>query len=448
MNNKIQLLSTGKHLGVEKRAMGPALIRNVGTAASKSAIRAASPGPLVGSMLDTVATSMPAIVPSAVGAANKFSMSGLMTDLAKRRDFLGGLLAPVPKLYGGLQRALGYGQRGVVGLKSEADATLKQLSKDPLFREGRKNIAQGGRLRRQSGLLKGITDKTNPWQYRVGRGLGAVAIGAPLFNLPFNAAEYLGAAAADPAVAEEYAKNRAYLHAQERLQDFANLPFLERLQTTWNPERYAQQVLQTAPEANDLYENIANQNINNPGILKYLASFNPFLGSPESVINQKIRSQMLHNLGTKQASAADFFKNILKPAFQYGRNIRLGRPTGIPYNVVKPSFKNLPWWQNYAGKIAQRAGKHPVITGLAGLGSIAIPYGIYDSYQSGKQNVYDSAANNAIGLADLGLMEKFNQPGFMSGLGRLGMAVAPGMGSDMILKQIRQSMFPESYISE
>jgi hypothetical protein len=39
--------------------------------------------------------------------------------------------------------------------------------------------------------------------------------------------------------------------------------------------------------------------------------------------------------------------------------------------------------------------------------------------------------------------DKFNQPGFMGGLGRAGMAIAPGMGSDMILNQIRQSMFPE-----
>jgi hypothetical protein len=40
-------------------------------------------------------------------------------------------------------------------------------------------------------------------------------------------------------------------------------------------------------------------------------------------------------------------------------------------------------------------------------------------------------------------MEKFNQPGFMGGLNRFGMAMAPGMGQEMILKQIRQSMFPE-----
>jgi hypothetical protein len=40
-------------------------------------------------------------------------------------------------------------------------------------------------------------------------------------------------------------------------------------------------------------------------------------------------------------------------------------------------------------------------------------------------------------------LEQFNQPGFMGGLGRAGMTIAPGMMSDMLLNQIRQSMFPE-----
>lgn len=368
-----------------------------------------------------------------------------MANLAKRRDFIGGLFAPIPKLFGGIQKTVGHAQRGAAGINAGSKATLKQLEKDPLFIQGKKNLSKGNKIREQAGLLKGISAE-NPLGYRVGRGLGAVAIGAPLFNLPWNAAEYLGAAGVDPAKAEEYAKNMAYLRMDDRLKEFANMPFMERLQTIWNPEKYTSSI--SAPEASDLYENIANQNINNPGILKYLASFNPFFGSPESVINQKIRSQMLNRIGTKQASVAKFFNKVLKPAYNYGKKVRLrgGNARGI--KKFDTSKMNIPWWQSMAGDVAVNAGKHPFITSLGALGGVAMPYSLYNSYQGGKNTVYNAAANNAIGLADQMLFENFNQPGFMAGLGRLGMAVAPGMGSDMILKQIRQSMFPESYISE
>lgn len=395
MKNKIQLLSSGKSSGMEKAA----LVQKLLNSASKP-----------------------------------------MADLAKRRDFIGGLFAPIPKLFGGIQKTVGRAQRGAAGINAGSKATLKQLEKDPLFIQGKKNLSKGTKIREQAGLLKGISAE-NPLGYRVGRGLGAVAIGAPLFNLPWNAAEYLGAASVDPAKAEEYAKNMAYLRADDRLKEFANMPFMERLQTIWNPEKYTSNI--SAPEASDLYENIANQNINNPGILKYLASFNPFLGSPESVINQKIRSQMLNSIGTKQASVSKFFNKVLKPAYNYGKKVRLrgGNARGI--KKFDTSKMNIPWWQAMAGDLAISAGKKPLATGLGALATGLSPYYLYDSYQGGKQLVYDSAANNAIGLADRMLFEKFNQPGFMGGLGRAGMAIAPGIGSDMILNQIRQSMFPQ-----
>ena len=364
-----------------------------------------------------------------------------MANLANRRDFIGGLLAPIPKLFGGVQKTVGRAQQGLAGINAGSKATLKQLNKDPLFSQGKKNLNKGLKIREQAGLLKGISAE-NPTGYRIGRGLGAVAIGAPLFNLPWNAAEYLGASSADPQIAEEYAKNMALLRAEDRLNAFAAMPFMDRLQTVWNPNKYTESI--QAPEASDLYQDIASQNINNPGILKYLASFNPFLGSPESVINQKIRSQIMNSLGTKQASVfKGLLTNVLKPAYNYGKKVRLrgGNTRGI--KKFDTSKMNIPWWQAAAGEMAVRAGRNPFATSLGTLGTVALPYSFYNSYQGGRQGVYDAAANNAVGLMDLGLMEKFNQPGFMGGLGRAGMVIAPGIGSDMILNQIRQSMFPQ-----
>lgn len=433
MNNNIQLLSSSSPLSTEKRAMGPALIRG-GIAAAKPLIRTATPGPFLNTAANIPATQLSAAAPS------------LMENLASRRDFLGGLLAPIPKLFGGVQKTYGRAQQGIAGIRAGAKATMDDLNKSPLFLQGSKNVNAGGALRAQTDLMKGISE-ASPAGYRIGRGLGAATIGAPIAFSPLTVPRYLGAASTNPDKVEEYAKNMAYLRVKDRLNEFASTPFLERLQTTWNPERYTSNVF--APEAYELDEAISNGNINNPGILKYLTSFNPFLGSPEEIINQKIRSQMLNmlkNRGTKQASMfRGLVNNVLKPAYNYGKKVKLNKGDVRGIQKFDPSSMNIPWWQAAAGQTAVNFGKNPYLTGLTALGGVTTPFAAYGSYQSGKQHVYDSAANNAMGMADLELMNKFKQPGFMGGLGRLGMAIAPEMGSDMLLKQIRQSMFPEVY---
>jgi hypothetical protein len=373
-------------------------------------------------------------------------------SLAKRQDFVGGLLAPLVKTYGGAQRAIGYGKQLPAAFKNP-NATRNVLKKDKLFSEGAKNIQKGNQLRDQASLKK-VLDPTNPLSYRLGRGLGAATIGAPIAVAPFTVPRYLGAASADPEVAKEYAKNVAYQRVQDRLKQFSGMSFLDRIQTAWSPERFTQNL--ESPEASSVYANLANNDVNNPGILKYLASFNPFMGSPESIINQKIRSEILRNVqGNKEASvltkktayagAAKFLNKVLKPAYNFGKKTRGLAPGAKLPRKVKPydPFKGKSYFEGLAGNYALNMGKHPVLTPLTTLGTAYLPFGMAGSYQDGKQQVYDQAAETAAGLADLGFMEKFNQPGFMGGLGRTGMAVAPGMVSDMLLNQVRQSMFPE-----
>jgi hypothetical protein len=373
-----------------------------------------------------------------------------MGSLASRKDFIGGLLAPLVKTYGGLQRAVGYGKQLPAVMKNP-NATKGVLKKDKLFAQGSKDIQAGGALRQQSELNK-IFDSKTPLGYRAGRGLGAAAIGAPIALAPFTIPQYLGAASADPALAKEYAKNTAYDRVQERLNQFSEMPFLERIQTAWKPEKFTQNL--QAPEAASVYESLSDNNINNPGILKYLSSFNPFLSNPDDVISQKVRSEILRNMQngkeasdlTKQATALqNLFYKVLKPAYNYGKSTRGIAVGGKVPKKIKPynPHRGKSYVQGLMGDAAVLAGKHPVLSSLGALGVGLTPYSMYNSYQAGKDRVYNEAANTATGMADLGFMEKFNQPGFMGGLGRAGMAIAPGMGSDMILKQIRQSMFPE-----
>lgn len=373
-----------------------------------------------------------------------------MRSLASRKDFLGGLLAPLVKTYGGLQRAVGYGKQLPAVMKNP-NATKRVLKKDKLFSQGTRDIKTGNKLRQQSAFEK-IFDSKNPMGYRVGRGVGTAALGAPIALAPYTVPHYLGAASADPELAKEYAKNTAYDRVQERLNQFSSMPFLERMQSAWKPEKFTQTL--QSPEASSVYESMTGDNINNPGILKYLSSFNPLLSNPEAVIDQKIRSEIFRNMQsgkaasdiTKQANMLrNLFTKVLKPAYDFGKKTRgLSVGAKLP-KKIKPydTHKGKSYVEGLLGDAAVTVGKHPVLASLGALNTAYMPFGMYNSYQAGKNQVYDSAANDAMGMADLGLMEKFKQPGFMGGLGRAGMAIAPGMGSDMILNQIRQSMFPE-----
>jgi hypothetical protein len=377
----------------------------------------------------------------------------VMQQLSKGDDFLSGLAGPIVNTYGGLQKLMGYG-RQLPALYKNPKTTRDVLLKDNLFAQGAKDIRRGNTLRTRAGL-QNIFNTDKSIGYRLGRGVGAGAIGAPIVFAPFTLSSYLGAANADPQLAQEYAKNRAYDRVESRLNQFSEMPFLDRIQTVLKPEKFSENL--NSPAASDIYENLANNNINNPGILKYLSSFNPFITNPDEVIKQRVRSEVLRNMQsgksaselTKQANILKhIFTNVLQPAYSLGKQYR-----GLPMNAKLPKalrdYNKTPgqsYLENLAGNYAMNLGKNPVLTSLGTLGAAytaQLPFAMRDSYQAGKNNVYNEAGLAAEGLADLGIMDKFNQPGFMGGLGRAGMAIAPGMGRDMILKQIRQSMFPE-----
>lgn len=429
MNNKIQLLSTRKTPEMEKAAW-QLLARGA------SALR-----PMLG---------------SAAGAATK-TMGSRLGDLAARRDFLGGLTAPVTKFVGGLQNVYGRGQQGIAALRQGLGSSADDLLNNPLYQRGAKNVSAGKNLREQSAFFSGMK-APNPIGYRAGRLIGGVAIGAPVMYLPFTAAEYAGAASADPELAKNYAKELAYERAKDRLNQFQSMPFLDRLRAVYNPQSFTQQL--EMPEASDLYQSMSSGNTASPGVLKYLASFNPFLGSPSDVINQKVRGEMLNALNPKSANEKQAMSLISKAipvlkglgaAWKAGRGVgtrgavkgvqalpaagvsRLNEIKGAPISILEHALQ----------KGVYTAAKSPLKTLGAAAGAGSIPYVLKSTYDTGRQSVYDAAANNAMGMADLQMINKFNQPGFMGGLGRAGMAIAPGIGSDMILNRIRQSMFPQ-----
>lgn len=370
---------------------------------------------------------------------------GFMSQIAGSRSFLGGLAAPVAKLYGGGQKVVGRAQQGVAALRG-GNKTLAEVSQTPLYQQGAKNVATGAGLRQQAGLSNVLND-ANPLSYRIGRGVGAVGLGAPLMFAPNTLASYAGAASADPTIAKDYAMNMAEERLQERLEQFGQMPFLERLQSAWNPQKFTDQVGQTAPEAADLMYNAERNNINNPGILRYLASFNPFLGDPESNIRRVVRGTMMNELGMKNASekqAMQVLKNAL-PMFQKvwraGRSAAKAKPHGVNLPLPNAFTNQVPAWQAVANKGIYNLSQAPVRKTLTGLGLASIPAMMPWDYSRGQNAVYDQAAQDARAMADIQFTQMFNTPGLMGGLGRFGAALAPGMAQNMILNKVRQQMY-------
>lgn len=374
-------------------------------------------------------------------------------NLAARKDLIGGLSAPVTKFVGGLQNVYGRGQQGIAALKQGLGSSADDLLNNPLYQRGAKNVSAGKNLREQSAFLSGMK-APNPAGYRAGRLLGGVAVGGALMDLSSNIAEYAGAASADPELAQNYAKEVAYERAKERLNQFQSMPFMDRMKAVYDPQSFTNQL--EMPEAYDLDQAMASGNTATPGMLQYISSFNPFFGSPTDVINQKVRGEMFNTLNSKSANEKQAMSLISKAmpvlrgvgnAFRRGRMATKYDRSFMPSRAVLPGASGEPMWRTALNRAAYGAGKSPLkalggaAAGAAGLG--IAPYFLKSTYDAGRQSVYDAAANNAMGMADLQMLSKFNQPGFMGGLGRAGMAIAPGIGSDMILNQIRQSMFPQ-----
>lgn len=376
------------------------------------------------------------------------NIPGKVNGLAARPDFLGGLAAPVAKFQGGMQRMLGYGQQGVAKLRNLNAPHASAYRRDPLFQRGRANLQAGATTRQQNGFLSGLGSGKSPG-YRVGRGVGAVALGAPLMSAPFVGAEYAGAATVDPATVQEYAKYMAQDRVNGRMQQFASMPFMQRMQTAWNPESFTQQVAESAPEAASLQQAMTTGGANNPGIMKYLNSFNPFSGSADDVIGQKVRATMLQGLqnGTpKQATVGSLLTRFAAPAARAGWNTLRGNSSaagglrslsGILRGGAQPASK----LQTSVAKGVYGLAANPSKALMPALGAGGMGYFMNNSFNGGRQSVYNHAGSNAQGMADLAFMERFNQPGFMGGATRFGAALAPGMAQNYVNKQMSNILY-------
>ena len=387
------------------------------------------------------------------------AVSALGKQVAKK-TFTSGLLAPIHKALGGVQKTLGYGQKGLAYAKnlnkplSEMDDASKAL-----LEKGRANIAAGGEARALSGFRSGLKGQAdvegvrapfsaeNPLSFRAGRLLGGIGIGAPIMAAPFTAAEYLGGATTSNDKIENIAKSEALKRIQQRTQEYADTPFLDRLKTIFSPQDYTAKMLESSPEALDLYD-ASQRGINNPGIMKYIMSFNPFLGSADSVMREKVRSEILRQMGqNKQANVGvaakgglNLAKNIISKAWQGGRAAT--KNVGDLASKELPALAtDAPVWQNLLNKGIYGIAKSPGSAALGAAGIAAPVYLVGSSFGAGRDAVYDQAAQDARALADLQFAGNFGQEGFGAGLMRTIAALAPGLMQNYVNSKATNEMY-------
>lgn len=403
-----------------------------------------------------------AAVKGAVGNAGKW-----LANKVGQRTFTSGLAAPVSKLYGGVQKLYGRGQQAVAGLTNNQG----------LYNRGASNLMSGTAQRGAAGLRSGL-QAPNPWSYRMGRGVGMAAIGAPLAMSSMQAATLAGANSVDPAVVAEYAKGQAHNRVNSRMQEFTNMPFMDRLRTAMDPSEFTNNILSNSAEFQGLNNDMQNGPPTAPGMMGYMASFNPLLG------RDPIKQQVLYNMFNKQgayipalmAKEATGMGAIVRGAGSagwqalkgWGRNA-LGKvqqkiPGTNPLNAITNKGQGtmamnrakktmdtlmnpaapLPQpsvGQSMVGKGVYNAIANPFKTTLGVGGAALTPYMLASSYGNGQSSVYDNAVNAANGMADYQFTQQFAQPGMMGMGQRMMGAVMPGFAANYVNQQTGNSLY-------
>lgn len=397
--------------------------------------------------------------------------AGLQGAKALGGSLLKGMSAPVQKVFGLGQKAVGRVQQGA-GVATNNPALLQQ---------GTDLVAKGVARRAENGLRNGLgavnkaTGQANTLMDRVGRGVGMAAVGAPLAMAPFKIPELMGANSVDPTAVKEHAMASAQNRVNSHMQSLTDMPFMQRIQTALNPESFSQGILNNSQQFSDLYNNLSTgKPLNNPGIMSYLGSMNPFLGIDP--VKQKVRYEMMNsmNKGAMEKEAlmgalgtgAKLGWQGLKGKFMQGAGNLAAKIPSLAAKGENMFFKGMQHsddaakglknftskapslGQQYAAKGIHGAIMNPGKTAL-GLGGAALtPYFMASSYGAGQRSVYNNAQSDAEGMADYQFANEYSQPGFMGTLKRLGGAIMPETAQSYVNNKTYQTLHPQEQQQE
>lgn len=364
------------------------------------------------------------------------------------KAFGSGLLkAPVMKTFGGLRKAFGFGQQAIGGMTNNAG----------LMARGAQNMRKGTQLRNIYGIKTQM--RRGPMMQRIGRGLAVPTVGAGIYYMPNTAAEYMGAGSVDPNAAAGHSMAAAQDRVNQRMQEFGNLGFMDRMRAAYNPEEYTNNMLGNSAEYNDL----ASYN-SNPGFMSYVAPFISGLHSASDPIRSKVNYNVIQGFN-KQANYFNLVKglaptimprlqgvwqNVVRPAWQHGRdaakwikNVPKGNKAWA--SAVKSDISNqantataiMSPRQKMLYNATSYAAKNPMGTAANVVGG-ALPVGlVLHGYGAGREGVYDQAASAGRGMADAQFAQQFQDTNpFL----RFGAAFAPGLATHMVNQNVAGMM--------
>lgn len=385
--------------------------------------------------------------------------------LAAGGQFLKGMVAPAMKAFHGAKGLFGRGQQAAGVVRSVVTGAK---GVDPLFTAGSKTVANANAARAPYGFMDGIkavnptTGAANSWASRIGRGVGGVGIGATIVGAPYAGASYLGAASADPESVQSNAMAMAKQRLDARTNEFSNLGMMDRFRLAYNPSIYSDAIRNNSPELQQLSQ---NANTKKPGLMSYAVGLNPFASIFGGVdpIGQATHHAVISGMGKSAwLQAARSGLSAAKPALT-GAVQGIGSKVvgGISNLLGKYAPKSLT---NTAGNLAAKSKGNAFEAGnkaFNGMGSLthpqqlltngihsmasnplktlggaamvaSTPYFLGSSYDAGRQQVYDTAAQDAMGMADNQFANTFETPGLGGSLARYGAALMPGQMQNII----------------
>lgn len=393
-------------------------------------------------------------------------------------QLLKGMAAPVMKAFHGAKGLFGRGQQAA-GVARSAITGAKGV--DPLFTAGSKTVANANAARAPYGFgnMTGATNKAtgqaNTLAGRAGRYLGAGTVGATIVGAPYAGASYLGAASANPESVQSNAMAMAKQRLDARTNEFKNLSMMDRFRLAYNPSIYSDAIRNNSPELQQLSQNATAKK---PGLMSYAVGLNPFASIFGGVdpIGQATHHAVISGMGKSAwLQAARSGLSAAKPALT-GAVQGIGSKVvgGISNLLGKYAPKSLT---NTTGNLAAKskgnafeagnkafngmgslthpqqlltkgihgASSRPFTTALGVAGTAATPYFLGSSYNAGRQQVYDTAAQDAMGMADNQFANTFETPGLGGSLARYGAALMPGQMQNIIDREwarIQQARTP------
>lgn len=388
------------------------------------------------------------IIPEVMAKDNtKEAMQAARTVMPYVKDFGKGLIAPVQKLWGGMQKTFGRGQQLMGGLTNNT----------ALYDRGINTFNAGVAQRAPYGLRHMLNN--GPVASRLGRAVGGTTLGAGLAMAPYTLGTYAGAGSWDPETLKQHGMAMAQDQMNNRLSEYGNMSMWDRMRYAHNPDLFSENILGSSPQAADILNSPAPTSA--PGLGSFISPLVTGLfandpirdairhgalnaGMPKGASFDKQSMSLFRGAGSAIASRfpgiASTFKNVIRPSWTTGGLARRSDAVGKATTDLTHSLRNVfhtPRERLISNSVYNFA-KSPFKSTATAAGVGLAGASPFMGYNAGKANALNQTTNDAQGMADIGLAQHWNS---MNPMMRYMSSIAPGMAQNYANNQFLNSMY-------